>query len=166
MVEKAFTAAQRFFGHDAPEMVFSPNLFSEFSADFVRIGNRIVTISSVPDAETMLHETMHTAIAKHRGEMMAFAETYGLASFANREKMMEYGYMTDDSAASAAHVMEECFVRAFSVVFSGGSEERLQFHGRYGCDAVPKIAALIRQIHPDDQSLGSFIKDVLSEMKS
>ena len=164
MVQKAHTAAQRFFGHDAPEMVFNPNLFTQFSADFVRIGNRIVTISAVPNAETMLHETMHTAIAKYRGEITRFAETYGLASFANREKMMEYGYMADESAASAAHGIEECFVRAFAVVFSGGSEERLQFHRRYGCDAVPKIAALIRQINPDNQSLGCFIKDVLLEV--
>ncbi len=164
-MEKAVSAAQGFFGGEAPEMVFSPNLFTPYSADFVRLENRIVTIASAPDPETMLHETMHTAVARHRGEITAFTKKHGLAAFANRENMMELGYMADDTPASAAHVVEECFVRAFSVVLSGGSDERLQSHARYGCDSVPFIAARIRETSPTYQNLGNFIENVLDEMK-
>jgi hypothetical protein len=148
MIEKAAYAVRAFFNDDAPEMLFSPNLFTPYNADFVRIGNRIVTISSVPDIETMLHETMHTAIAKYRLEIMRYAKTYGLSAFANKEKMLEFGYMEDESVASIAHVIEECLVRALSVVLSGGSEERLRFHAQYGCDSVPFIASCVRVINP------------------
>ena len=164
MVEKAVSAAKGFFGNDAPEMIFSPYLFTQYSADFIRIGNRITTISSIPDAETMLHETIHTAIAKHRAAITAFADAYGLAGFANKVKMIEFGYMENESSSSIAHVIEECFVRAFATVLSGGNEERLQFHARYGCDSVPFIASRIHSDHPSYQELGNFVANILSTM--
>jgi hypothetical protein len=157
MIDDAVGAANSFISSAEMEMVFNPNLFQPYSADFVRIGNRIVTISSTPDAETMLHETMHTVIARHREKILAFAVEHGLASFANRDTMMELGYMEDESATSIAHVIEECFVRALSVVLSGGSEERLQFHARYGCDSVPFIAQSIRREKTTSASLERLI---------
>ena len=164
MVEKAVSAAQDFFGNDAPEMIFNPNLFTPYSADFVRVGNRIITISSTPDAETMLHETIHTAIAKYRAAITAFAKTYGLSGFANKEKMIEFGYMENESSSSIAHVIEECFVRAFSTVLSGKNEERLRFHARYGCDSVPFIASHIHRVRPSYKELGNFVTSILSAM--
>lgn len=166
MIKKAVEAAQIFFGDDTPEIVFTPNLFTPYSVDFVRIGNRIITISSNPDAETMLHETLHTAIAKYRSEIMTFAEVHGLTVFADKTKMIEFGYLENDSASSIAHVIEECFVRAFSVVFSGGNEDRLQFHAQYGCDSVPFIASRIKSIRPSYNTLGNFVNDILNDMKS
>lgn len=162
MVDKAVQAARTFFGDAVPDMVFNPNLFTPYSADFVRMGHRVVTISSVPDAETMLHETMHTAVAQHRDIITAFAETHGLGNFADREKMIEFGYMEDDSATSVAHVIEECFVRALAVVLSGGSDERLQFHAEYGCGSVPFIASRTRRVEPSISTLRELIVDVLS----
>lgn len=165
MLEKAARAARAFFGDDAPEMAFCPNLFTPYSADFVRFGKRIVTISSAPDAETMLHETMHVAVAEYRMEITSFAKTYGLASFANRDRMMEFGYMADESAASATHAIEECFVRALSTVLSGQNGERPQVHVRYGFDSLPFIASRVGRTRPTYQTLGGFIGDVLDEMK-
>ncbi len=165
MIEKAVNAAKLFFGDDAPEMVFNPNLFTPYSADFVRMGNRIVTISSAPDAETMLHETMHTAIAKYRDKLISFAEVFGLGTFADKDKMMQFGYMEDESAESAANVIEECCVRALAVTLSGGSDERLQFHAEYGCTSVPFIASRIRRMKPSYTSLNEFIRNILDEMK-
>jgi len=165
MVEKAVNAAHGFFGDEAPEMIFNPNLFTPYSADFVRIRNRIITISSTPDAETMLHETMHTAIAEYRTAFMAFADMFGLVGFANKAKMIEFGYMENESATSITHVIEECFVRAFSVVLSGGNEERLQFHARYGCDSVPFIASCIPSLCPSYKDLEYFVTSILNAMK-
>lgn len=165
MLEKAARAARAFFGDDAPEMAFCPNLFTPYSADFVRVGKRIVTISSAPDAETMLHETMHVAVAEYRMEITSFARTYGLGAFADRGRMMEFGYMADESASSAAHAIEECFVRALSTVLSGQNGERPQVHVRYGFDSVPFIASRVGRTRPTYQTLGGFIGDVLDEMK-
>jgi hypothetical protein len=63
--------------------------------------------------------------------MEKFAEKHGLSKFANREKMIEFGYMEDDSAASITHVIEECFVRAVAVVLAEKGNERLQLHTEY-----------------------------------
>jgi len=80
--------------------------------------------------------------------------------------MMEYGYMEDESAASYAHVIEECFVRALSVVLAGGNDERLRFHAEYGCIAVPFIASRIININPSAATLDEFISGMLEEMRS
>lgn len=164
MLEKAARAAKGFFGDDAPEMAFCPNLFTPYSADFVRKGNRIITISSAPDAETMLHETMHPIVAQSRPEIAAFAEKHGVGAFADKEKMMELGYMADGSAASAAHAIEECFVRALSVVLAGGGDERLCSHAEYGCTSVPFIASRLSKMNLPAATLGELIADVLGDM--
>lgn len=166
MTEKAVNASKIFFGDDAPEMVFNPNLFTPYCADFVRIGNRIITISYTPDAETMLHETMHTAVAKYRVKISNYAETHGLGNFADKNKMIEFGYMEDESAASAAHVIEECFVRAIAVTLSGKNDERLRFHAEYGCNSVPFIASYVKHMKLSFANLGEFIQDVLNKMKT
>jgi len=166
MIKKAVNAVEIFFGNNAPEIAFNPNLFTPYSADFVRIGNRIITISYTPDAETMLHETIHTAVAKYRDKITAYAEAQGLGNFADKNKMMEFGYMENESADSAAHVIEECFVRAIAVTLSGGNDERLRFHAEYGCNSVPFIASYIRRIKLSYANLGELIHDVLDKMKT
>lgn len=147
-------------------MVFCPNLFAHYSADFVHIENRILTIAAVPDVETMLHETLHSAMAQYQKEIISFAVKYGLSSFANREKMLQYGYMNDESSAALSHVIEECFVRAFSVVLAGRSERRLQFHAEYGCDSVPYIASQIIKMSPTIKTLGKFVSSKLNDYSS
>jgi hypothetical protein len=161
IINEAAKTAQDFFGGKAPEMSFSPNLFAAYSTDFVRIGNKIITIASEPDIESMLHETLHTFVAAYRKKIMNFSKKYGLVNFANREKMIEFGYMTDDSVASITHVIEECFVRAISVVLAGKSDERLNIHAEYGCDSVPFIASHFKTIHPTIDEFGVFIDTVL-----
>ncbi|MCL1794565.1 MAG: GrpB family protein [Oscillospiraceae bacterium] len=164
IINEAVNTAQKFYGENAPEMSFSPNLFTVYSTDFVSIGNRIITIAAEPDVESMLHETLHTIIAAYRDKIMTFAEKYGLAGFANRDKMIEFGYMEDDSVASVTHVIEECFVRTVSVVLAGKSDERLRVHAEYGCDSVPFIAAHFKNIRPTVNGLGTFIDIIFKKM--
>ena len=163
-VDDAIRAVQDFFGEDAPAMDFAPNMFACYSTDFARVGSRIITIAAAPDAESMLHETPHATVALHRDRITAFAEVYGLAGFADREKMLEFGYMTDDSAASVAHVIEECFVRAVAVILAGKGEERLRVHAEYGCDSIPFIASRFKTVRPSAAGFGEFIDAVLAEM--
>lgn len=162
-VRETDSAAQAFFGAEAPELVFWPNLFFPCIADFVRIGNRITVIACEPDAETMLHEALHTAVARCRREITDFASRYGVSAFADQGKMLELGYMADRSAASAAHAIEETFVRALSTVLSGGGEERLRFHASCGFTVVPEIGRQVRQMEPVLETLGQLVQYVLAE---
>jgi len=166
VIDQEIDAAQGFFGENAPEMSFAPNLFAAYSTDFVRIGNRITTIAADPDVESMLHETLHTVVAAYRDKIMDFSEKYGLAGFADRDKIMEFGYMEDDSAASITHVIEECFVRAVSVVLAAKSDERLRVHAAYGCDSVPFIASQFKDMRPTISEFGSFVNTVLAKTHS
>ncbi len=164
MVRRAVAAADRFFAGGAPEMAFVPNLLTHYGVDFVRLDNRIMTIAASPDAETMLHETLHTAVSAHRGEIAACAAQRGLRGFADPEKMRAFGYMEDDSVESATHVLEECLVRALAVVLSGGSEERLREHAALGCTSVPLLAQSVKELQPDAATLGAWIHTVLGRM--
>jgi len=109
----------------------------------------------------MLHETLHTVVAVYREKIMAFSRKYGLMGFADREKMIEFGYMVDDSDESITHVIEECFVRATSVVLANKSDERLLAHAAYGCDGVPLIASFFKSMRPTVKDMGTFIDAVL-----
>jgi hypothetical protein len=112
----------------------------------------------------MLHETLHTVVAVYRDRIMDFSQKHGLMGFANREKMIEFGYMVDDSVDSVTHVIEECFVRAMSVVLANKDDERLRTHAKYGCDGVPFIASHFKSIHPTMEETGTFIDTVLENM--
>lgn len=164
IIDKAKKTAQEFYRNNCPEMIFSPNLFATYNTDFVRIGNKIITIASEPDVESMLHETLHTSIAKYRERVQEFSQKHGLMNFANRDRMMEFGYMEDDSASSITHVIEECFVRALSVVLAGKDEERLRAHVDFGCDGVPFIASHFKIIRPTINDLGIFMDTVFTDM--
>jgi len=161
MIDEAINTAHGFFGENAPIMTFAPNLFAAYNTDFVHIQNKIITIASEPDIEGMLHETLHPVVALQRDKITAFSAENGLSGFANREKMMKYGYMVDDSVASIAHVIEECFVRAISVVLSNKNDKRLQSHVEFGCDGVPFIAEQFINISPTIENFGTFIDIVL-----
>ena len=78
--------------------------------------------------------------------------------------MVKFGYMVDNSVASVAHVIEECFVRAVSVVLANKDENRLQTHAEYGCDGVPFIAGQFKYIRPTLDNFGIFIDAVLKKM--
>lgn len=155
--------ARSFFGEGMPELVFSPQLFAPDVADFVQLGNRIITIASDLDAETMLHETMHAAIAPYRKLITKFAETFGIDAFAAKEQMTRYGYLKDESATSMAYVIEECLVRAFAAVLAGSGHDRLQLHATYGFTAVPFIALHFQQLKPTIDTLGTFIAFLFDE---
>jgi hypothetical protein len=73
--------------------------------------------------------------------------------------------MKDDSGASAAHVIEECFVRALAVVLSGGDDERLKFHAGYGFTSVPHIASYIRSMQLSYINLVELVSKVLKEVR-
>lgn len=164
-IGKTDEAAGAFFGEEAPELIFWPNLFFPCIADFVRMNGRIIVIASEPDAETMLHEALHTAVGRYRREIEDFAANHGVSAFADQEKMLELGYMTDRSAASAAHAVEETFVRALSTVLSGGGEDRLRSHASFGFEAAPEIGRQARQAKPDLRTLGEFVRRVLDERR-
>jgi len=164
VIDEANKTAQRFYNDNAPEMSFSPNLFSAYSTDFVRTGNKIITIAAEPDIESMLHETLHTIVAAYRDRILTYSEKHGLIGFADRDKMMELGYMEDDSASSITHVIEECFVRAISVVLAGKNDERLCVHAEFGCDGVPFIASHFKKLYPTVNDFGAFVDTVFSDM--
>jgi len=164
VIDEAKNTARRFYGDNAPEMSFSPNLFAAYSTDFVRIGNKIITIAAEPDVESMLHETLHTVVAAYRDKIMTFSEQNSLKGFATRDKMMELGYMDDGSASSIIHAIEECFVRAISVVLASKSDERLYAHASYGFVGVPFIASHFKKICPTVNKFGAFIDTVFSDM--
>ena len=159
-IKQAIKAATDFFGENLPEMSFSPNLFAAYNTDFVRIRSRITTIASEPDVESILHETLHIAVAVHRDKIIEFAKRNGLNDFANQDKMIELGYMVDDTAVSISHAIEECFVRAMSVVLANKNDERLQAHAKYGFNSVPFIAIHFKEILPTADKLESFINAV------
>lgn len=158
--------AKSFFGENIPELVFSPRLFTPCVADFVLLGNRIITIASELDAETMLHETMHVAITPYRKQITKFAETFGIDMFAVKEQMIQYGYLKDESAASMAYVIEECLVRALAAELAGSGPDRLRLHATYGFTAVPFIALHFQQLKPTIDILGTFIEFLFEESTS
>jgi len=162
-IEASRRPLRDFFGRDSiPNMVLAPNLFaSPFSADFVRLDDTIIVIACKPDVESILHEALHAEVAKCRGSITTFGEEHGVASFADAEKMQELGYMIDDEAASIAHVIEECFVRALSSILAYGNEGRLQIHVDCGFTGLPTIAKHFEKHRPTNESLGDFIDIVL-----
>jgi len=72
--------------------------------------------------------------------------------------------MVDDSVDSITHVIEECFVRAMSVVLANKDDGRLRAHAKYGWDGVPFIASYFKSIHPTIKETGAFIDTVLWEV--
>ena len=147
------------------EISFAPNLFTPYSTDLVRVRERIIVVSPSPDIESMLHEAMHVAVTKYWEKFTSHAGEYGLGNFADREKMGKFGYMPDDTAASAARVIEECFVRALAVILSRGNDERLQAHTDSGFYSVPFIGWNLKQIKISYLNLGEFIDDILIKMR-
>ncbi len=165
MTEKAIRGAHAFFGANAPELCFQPYLFYAKASDFVQIGMRVITLSAAHDPETMLHETMHTALSTQRETLIDFANECGLAGFADRDRMHAFGYLVDDSAESAAHVMEECFVRALSTWYAGGGDDRLRMHAAFGCTSVPMIASHVARLGTTAATLHTLVDCVLENMK-
>jgi len=161
-INEAAKTLRDFFGGSAPEIGFAPNLFSCYSVDFVRVNNKIITIAAEPDIEIILHETLHTAVAVYREKIIRFANNFGLSGLADRKKMIELGYMADDSSGSAAHAIEECFVRAISAVLAGESGERLNMHSEFGFNGAPLIAARFKNVKPIYNNFGTFIDKILS----
>lgn len=168
-IKIAVDSVKRFFlnkyGENMFELSFAPNLFAPHSADFVRVRNRIIVIASSPDAETILHEAMHVALTKYREKFTAHAEEYGLGAFADTGKMLELGYMEDESTASVARAIEECFARALSVILSGGKDEHLQVHSDSGFDSVPFLGWNIRRLKISYVNLGEFIDKALNKIR-
>lgn len=161
MLRRAARAADRFYAGCGPELVFVPALHLQYNADFVRIGSRIYTIAASPQPETVLHEALHTAVAAHHDVMKAYAAQHGLNGLADRARMMELGYLRDDSIDSVAHVLEECLVRALSVVLSGGPEARLREHAAYGCTSVPWLGQAAAGQPPTAATLGAWLRAAL-----
>ena len=162
MLEQSRKAAADFFGDNAPQLIFAPNLlFSPYATDFVRVGGKIVVIATAPDAESVLHEALHDAVGLHRDKIIAFAEKHGLGGLVEFDKMMALGYMHDDSAASCARAIEECIVRAVSVMLARGGKERLKAHAADGFVGVLRTGDLFGQIRPSVRGLGGFIAELL-----
>lgn len=157
MVNSAKASLNCFFLGKASEITFSPNLLNHYSTDFVTVNGRVITIGPNPDAESMLHETLHTEVARYIDVLLRFAQNNHIKDFADWEVMKEYGYLEDESEASAAHVMEESFVRALSVYLAGGSEDRLKLHSDLGFFAVPFIAKKAEESQPCAHTLGVFM---------
>jgi len=168
-IEASRLPLKEFFGKSAPNLVLAPNLFaSPFAADFVRIPNddTVTMIACKPDVESMLHEALHSEIAKYRDKIIAFGEEHSLAAFADAEKMQELGYMqtVDDDPAYTSHIIEECFVRALSATLAGGGEGRLQSHINCGFTGLPTIADYFEEHRPKAANLGDFIDTTLKGM--
>ncbi|MDR0897478.1 MAG: hypothetical protein LBN04_06435 [Oscillospiraceae bacterium] len=144
MIASAQNKIHACYGDAAPELLFCPNLFNQYLADYVRLDNQIIVIAIEPNGESMLHEALHPLFAAYRDRFLAYADKQPIAPFADEAAMLETGYMADASAAAKAHVLEECFVRALSVVLSGGGSERVDFHQRCGFRGVAHLAERFR----------------------
>ena len=167
-IEASRIPLKEFFGASVPKLVLTPNLFaSPFAADFVRREeNTVIVIACKPDVESMLHEALHTEIVKCRDKFKAFGESNGLTGFANLKKMKKLGYMQKDNPTYIAHVIEECFVRALSIILAGGGESRLKMHVGYGFTGLPAIAKFYDNYRPTVENLGDFVDAVLKVMAS
>ncbi|MCL2377330.1 MAG: hypothetical protein FWC76_08065 [Defluviitaleaceae bacterium] len=165
-IEASRTPIKEFFGVSVPNLVLAPNLFaSPFAADFLNFNEKTITlIAGKPNVEIMLNERLHAEIAKHRDKIIAFAESNGLADFANLKKMKEIGYMQGDDAAYIADVIQECFVRVLSIYLAGGIEGRLKSHVSYGFTGLSTIAKYFEIRRPKAENLGDFVDIVLEGM--
>lgn len=166
MLEQGRKAAADFWDESAPKLIFAPNLlFSSYCADFVNLDSKIVVIVFAPDAESVLHEALHVTVAEHRGQITDFAQTHRLGNFADPAKMLELGYMSDNSIASQVHAIEECFVRALSVALAEGGAARFASHAKDGFTGVSRIGSDFLQKRPKAHNLGEFIHHILKEEK-
>ena len=134
---------------------------------FVRIDDRIITIAFNPDVESMLHETLHTEVAKYRNIIATLDKVYKFDGFADFLKMREYGYMQDfetqeEYIDAYLRVVEECLVRGISTALAGGGAKRLAEHANAGFGSVPYIGNCFQETQPTAALLGDFISRGLS----
>jgi predicted nucleotidyltransferase len=152
-----------YYGNNAPELAFCPNLFNQYLADFVRLDNRLIVIAAEPNAEAMLHEALHPLVAECRSLFMEYADKHGITLFADEAAMLQMGYMADTSAESKTHVLEECFVRALSVTLSGGGSARADFHKNSGFRLTAYLAERFGKSDVTREIITRVVNDVLSE---
>jgi len=162
-IQASRTPIKEFFGAAAPNLVLAPNLFaSPFAADFLRFDDNVITlIASKPNVEIMLTEILNAEIAKHHDKFSSFGSKYGLAGFADAAKMKKLGYMQENSSACIADVIEECFVRALSIILAGGDEGRMKRHVSYGFTGLNIISNYFAVHRPKVENLGGFVDIVL-----
>ncbi|MDR0897309.1 MAG: hypothetical protein LBN04_05575, partial [Oscillospiraceae bacterium] len=83
MIASAQSKIHACYGDAAPELLFCPNLFNQYLADFVRPDNQIIVIAAEPNGESMLHEALHPLFAACRGWFMAYADKQPIARYAD-----------------------------------------------------------------------------------
>jgi hypothetical protein len=82
--------------------------------------------------------------------------------FIKREPLYHQHYMADTSAASKAHVLEECFVRALSVALSGCESARIAFHRDCGFLLTPYLAERFGEIEMNHVNVLQVVKSTLN----
>ena len=108
-------------------IVFVPNLLQAYSiADFVLKDNIIFVIATHPDTITLLHEYLHPIVNKYKNILKNFVNKADFNVFADMRKMSSYGYMREDSIEAKIHTLEECAVRAMSIILSNDAHVKKQ----------------------------------------
>jgi hypothetical protein len=162
MISTAQSALHTCYDKTAPNLIFCPNLFNQYLADFVRQDHQLIVIASEPNMESMLHEALHPLFAACRDLFVAYAEKNGIALFADEAAMLKMGYMADTLATSTAHVLEECFVRALSVALSGCESARIAFHRDCGFRLTPYLAEQFGEIERNHVNILQVVKLTLN----
>jgi len=160
------TALQDFFETDCTERVlFVPNLLmSPHATDFVQKNDVTVVIGATLDAESIVHEVLHTSLAACRDTLAAYAAQRGTQGFACPDAMRELGYMRDNSVKSCVNAIEECIVRVLSSLMTGGGEKRLETHADVGFLGAAQVGRIFQENRPKSKEIADFISFLLERI--
>ena len=164
--QQGLAALQDFFEADWTERVlFVPNLLmSPYATDYVQKGNTTVVIGAALDAESIVHEVLHTSLAACRDIITAYAAQHGTQGFACPVAMKELNYMRDSSVKSCVVAIEECIVRALSSIMTGGGTKRLEAHADMGFLGAGNVGRLYAENRPKSREIADFISYLIERI--
>ncbi len=132
-----------------PRLCFVPNLLQAPSlADFAVSGGTLYVVSGCFSPSVMVHEAMHLILHGSRPAILKALRQFGLAQFADWEKLSALGYLHGQSESSQAHALEECLARALTGWICGEGEEYCRQNRESGFTAVPDMMERLSSLPP------------------
>ncbi len=145
------------------QFVFAPNLLqSKYLADFVFKDNTLYIISTSFSQTAVAHEYFHILLNGKMGLLRKLIKRINIDDFLNKDTMIKFGYMYDDSLNSRINAMEDCIIRAMCGVVMEDKDIESYCKTNIQCGFVG-VPAMIEKINEIDFTQLN-INDIISKM--
>lgn len=148
------------------EIVFSPNLLQMHGmADYAFVDSKLYIIATDCFETAILHEYLHTILYKFRPQFEGLIQEYGINKFVDIARMIEFGYMTNNTLQSKCHALEDCVIRGIVGVLATtiSLSDYCKMNQDMGFLFVPKIIRYAKIQKPTNSNLITFINEAANQ---